>query len=186
MGFLFRFYFLIFSFFDPAILKSSSSPRQSIGPKESKTSYENEERAPVQMYDRLLNLAYSARAERELKQDTTKFWEEPPQTSVWKPCADRKISEGKPRNSTGFILVSANGGLNQQRVAVCNAVAVATLLNATLVIPKFLYSNVWKDPSQFGDIYQEEHFTNILKDEVNIVKEIPSHLKPLDLESIDY
>lgn len=184
MGFLFRFYFLIFSFFDPAILKSSSSPRQSIGPKESKTSYENEERAPVQMYDRLLNLAYSARAERELKQDTTKFWEEPPQTSVWKPCADRKISEGKPRNSTGFILVSANGGLNQQRVAVCNAVAVATLLNATLVIPKFLYSNVWKDPSQFGDIYQEEHFMNILKDEVNIVKEIPSHLKPLDLESI--
>lgn len=25
---------------------------------------------------------------------------------------------GKPRNSTGFILISANGGLNQQRVAV--------------------------------------------------------------------
>lgn len=31
-------------------------------------------------------------------------------------------------------------------VQVCNAVAVASLLNATLVIPRFLYSNVWKDP----------------------------------------
>lgn len=29
---------------------------------------------------------------------------------------------------------------------ICNAVAVASLLNATLVLPRFLYSNVWKDP----------------------------------------
>lgn len=29
---------------------------------------------------------------------------------------------------------------------ICNAVAVASLLNATLVLPQFLYSNVWKDP----------------------------------------
>lgn len=29
---------------------------------------------------------------------------------------------------------------------ICNAVTVAALLNATLVIPRFLYSNVWKDP----------------------------------------
>lgn len=28
---------------------------------------------------------------------------------------------------------------------VCNAVVVAKLLNATLVIPRFLYSSVWKD-----------------------------------------
>lgn len=78
--------------------------------------------------------------------------------------------------SNGYIMVSANGGLNQQRVAVsinqtnyyifdssrkyvcmvifsflqiCNAVAVAALLNATLVLPRFLYSNVWKDPRYF-------------------------------------
>lgn len=130
---------------------------------------------------------------------------------------------------------------------------MATLLNATLVIPKFLFSNVWNDPrsaitsimfeicskscvsfyliiinlcqldghirswlvncygvlymyiwmlvhfhailvkdymvlihldcSQFGDIYQEEHFINSLKDEVDIVKETPSHLHSVDLEA---
>lgn len=80
-------------------------------------------------------------------------------------------------------MISANGGLNQQRVAVCNAVAVASLLNATLVIPKFLYSNVWRDPSQFGDIYQEDYFMDMLKDEVNIIKELPPNLKLLDVEA---
>lgn len=99
------------------------------------------------------------------------------------------FSEG----NNGYIMVSANGGINQQRVAVshitfrfsasfwcssscivcrswilqlfllfcaiyniknelmlsceqvCNAVAVARLLNATLVLPHFLFSSVWKD-----------------------------------------
>lgn len=139
------------------------------------------------MYDRLLNLAASALAEKEFKQDSSNFWEEPYQrASVWKPCADSESPKRlrKSEKTNGFILVSANGGLNQQRVAICNAVAVASLLNATLVLPKFLYSNVWKDTSQFGDIYQENHFMNTLKDEVNIVKEIPVHLKSQDLEAI--
>jgi hypothetical protein len=52
----------------------------------------------------------------------------------------------EPENSTGYIMISANGGLNQQRVAVCNAVAVARLLNATLVLPFFLFNSVWMDP----------------------------------------
>ncbi|OAY71713.1 Uncharacterized protein ACMD2_21923 [Ananas comosus] len=67
---------------------------------------------------------------------------------------------------------------------VCNAVAVAVLLNATLVLPKFLYSSVWRDASQFGDIYQEDFFIDYLKDDVHIVKELPLHLQSLDLEAI--
>lgn len=38
--------------------------------------------------------------------------------------------------------------------------------------------------SQFGDIYQEDYFMNIMKDEINIVKELPPHLKSLDIEGI--
>ncbi|KAF5810858.1 putative GDP-fucose protein O-fucosyltransferase [Helianthus annuus] len=139
------------------------------------------------MYDRLTNMASSALVERELKQDESKFWKESyHQASAWSYCADRKesIRAGKLQSNNGYILVSANGGLNQQRVAVCNAVAVASLLNATLVIPRFLFSNVWKDPSQFGDIYQEEYFIKTLKDEINIVKDLPPHLKSLDFKEI--
>lgn len=38
--------------------------------------------------------------------------------------------------------------------------------------------------SQFGDIYQEDYFMNTLKDDVHIVKELPSYLKSIDLEAI--
>ncbi|KAK3021936.1 hypothetical protein RJ639_046135 [Escallonia herrerae] len=92
-------------------------------------------------------------------------------------CAGRE-------GNNGYMMVSANGGINQQRVAVCNAVAVARLLNATLVLPKFMYSSVWRDVSQFGDIYQEEHFINYLKPDIRIVKELPEELQSLDLEAI--
>ncbi|KAL3596565.1 hypothetical protein D5086_008202, partial [Populus alba] len=159
---------------DSISLQNSSPPMTSSGVKGDRTAYANEEERSVPMYGRLQNLSYSALAE------------EPRKASLWKPCGDRKDGEklGQPDKNNGYIMVSENGGLDQQRVAICNAIALASLLNATLVLPRFLYSNVWKDPSQFGDIYQEQYFMNIMKDEVNIVKELPSHLKSLDIEAI--
>ncbi|KAK8580593.1 hypothetical protein V6N13_143673 [Hibiscus sabdariffa] len=185
-AFLFLLDSLMVSLFTSINLQGSSTSRNSNGPSEDSVAYTREERPAVQMYGRLLNLASSALAEKEFKQDSLNFWEEPyHQASKWKPCADKKYptAPGKPAKSNGYIMVSANGGLNQQRVAICNAVAVASLLNATLVLPKFLYSNVWKDPSQFGDIYQEDYFMRILKDDIDIVKELPPHLKSLDIEA---
>lgn len=44
-------------------------------------------------------------------------------------------------------------------IQICNAVAVASLLNATLVIPKFLYSNVWNDP-RYGKEFIIHSFEN--------------------------
>ncbi|KAK9075652.1 hypothetical protein SSX86_003978 [Deinandra increscens subsp. villosa] len=183
MGFLFLLDSLMGSIFQPSVVQSNSSLKFVSNDKFGDTHGKN----VVQMYDRLTNMASSALVERELKQDESNFWKESyRQASVWSHCADRKesIRAGKLQSNTGYILVSANGGLNQQRVAVCNAVAVASLLNATLVIPRFLFSNVWKDPSQFGDIYQEEYFMETLKDEVNIVKDLPPHLKSLDFKEI--
>ncbi|EEF40087.1 conserved hypothetical protein [Ricinus communis] len=185
--FLFLLDSLMVSIFDSINVQVGSSSRKSSRFKEERIAYNSEEKPPVQMYSRLLNLASSALAEKEFKREKSNFWEEPYQkASVWKPCADKRISEesAKHEKSNGYIMVSANGGLNQQRVAICNAVALASLLNATLVLPRFLYSNVWKDPSQFRDIYQEEHFMKIMKDEVDIIKELPSHLKDLDFEAI--
>ncbi|CAN1811183.1 O-fucosyltransferase 15, partial [Linum perenne] len=86
--------------------------------------------------------------------------------------------------NNGYILITANGGINQQRVAVCNAVVVARLLNSTLVVPRFMYSSVWKDVSQFSDIYQQEHFIEYLAPDIRIVKELPQELQSLDLEAI--
>ncbi|MED6144095.1 O-fucosyltransferase 15 [Stylosanthes scabra] len=118
------------------------------------------------------------------KREPKDLWQEPlAPASTWRPCSDLRNwepNEGK----NGYILVTANGGINQQRVAVCNAVVVARLLNSTLVIPKFMYSSVWRDVSQFGDIYQEEHFINYLTPDIRIVRELPKELQSLDLEAI--
>ncbi|KAF4368617.1 hypothetical protein CsatB_008199 [Cannabis sativa] len=104
-------------------------------------------------------------------------------SSVW--SYRRRLKEQKPcPNSTarllsvssgpsGYLIVEANGGLNQQRSAICNAVAVAGLLNAILVIPSFEFNSVWRDPSKFADIYDEDHFIATLKDYVKVVRELP-------------
>lgn len=136
------------------------------------------------IYARLLAKAAHALAEGHSKPEPKDLWDEPYlRASFWKPCADQRGWEPSEGNN-GYIMVSANGGINQQRVAVCNAVAVARLLNATLVLPHFLFSSVWKDTSQFGDIYQEDHFIDSLKPDVRIVKELPKELQSLDLDAI--
>ncbi|MED6196430.1 Protein ESMERALDA 1 [Stylosanthes scabra] len=99
------------------------------------------------------------------------IWKIPYKGGEWKPCVN-KSSQGLPE-SNGYIYVEANGGLNQQRTSICNAVAVAGYLNATLVIPNFHYHSIWKDPSKFKDIYDEEYFVNTLKNDVRIVDRIP-------------
>ncbi|KAI3803972.1 hypothetical protein L1987_32138 [Smallanthus sonchifolius] len=75
-----------------------------------------------------------------------------------------------------YLIIEANGGLNQQRASICNAVAVAGLLNASLLIPRFDFHNVWRDSSEFGDIYDEEHFISTLKKYVDVVRELPKEL----------
>ncbi|KAH9756879.1 O-fucosyltransferase 11 [Citrus sinensis] len=98
-----------------------------------------------------------------------------------KPYYHQQNTNASPGPS-GFLIVEANGGLNQQRSAICNAVAVAGLLNAILVIPRFEFNSVWKDPSEFGDIYDEDHFVATLDGYIKVVRELPDLL----MERYDY
>ncbi|XP_068649631.1 O-fucosyltransferase 31-like [Aristolochia californica] len=49
---------------------------------------------------------------------------------------------------------------------ICDAVAIAKILNATLVIQHFEVNPVWQDSSSFTDIFDVDHFIDVLKDEV--------------------
>ncbi|XP_015067959.1 protein ESMERALDA 1-like isoform X2 [Solanum pennellii] len=99
------------------------------------------------------------------------IWRNSYKGGEWRPCID-KSSRGLPE-SNGYIYIEANGGLNQQRTSICNAVAVAGYLNATLIIPHFHFHSIWRDPSKFSDIYDEEFFVKTLANDVRVVDKVP-------------
>ncbi|GMP82615.1 hypothetical protein CsSME_00036839 [Camellia sinensis var. sinensis] len=106
------------------------------------------------------------------------LWENPySATTSWKPCAERRngpFSDLPPENETnGYIFIHAEGGLNQQRIAICNAVGVAKIMNATLILPVLKQDQIWKDQTKFEDIFDVDHFIDYLKDDVRIVRDIP-------------
>ncbi|KAL2484999.1 O-fucosyltransferase family protein [Abeliophyllum distichum] len=99
------------------------------------------------------------------------IWKHSYKGGEWRPCINQSM-RGEPVPN-GYIYIEANGGLNQQRTSICNAVAVAGYLNATLVIPHFHFHSIWRDPSTFGDVYDEEFFVKTLGNDVRIVDRIP-------------
>ncbi|CAI0462451.1 unnamed protein product [Linum tenue] len=98
------------------------------------------------------------------------------------------IPERVYRNN-GYLTVSSNGGLNQMRSGISDMVTIARFLNLTLVVPELDNTSFWQDNriirfintlifcSQFGDIFDVDHFIDSLKDELKIVKELPPYQK---------
>lgn len=79
--------------------------------------------------------------------------------------------------NNGYLLVSCNGGLNQMRAAICDMVAVARLLNLTLIVPELDKTSFWADPSDFGDIFDTKHFILSLRDELRIIRQVPDKFR---------
>ncbi|KAL9252828.1 O-fucosyltransferase 9-like protein [Drosera capensis] len=92
---------------------------------------------------------------------------------VWVPCVNVTGSQEDLPKSNGYFIIEANGGLNQQRLSICDAVAVAKLLNATLVVPMFHLNSVWRDSSQFSEIFDEDFFINSLRNKVKVARKLP-------------
>lgn len=94
--------------------------------------------------------------------------------------------------SNGFLRTSCNGGLNQMRAAICDMVAVARLLNLTLVVPELDKKSFWADRSNFEDIFDVRHFIDSLRDEVRIVRRLPKRFnrkhgqKPLQMSPVSW
>ncbi|PIN13352.1 hypothetical protein CDL12_14018 [Handroanthus impetiginosus] len=78
--------------------------------------------------------------------------------------------------SQGYLLIATSGGLNQQRIGITDAVVVARILNATLVVPELDHHSYWKDESDFLDIFDVDWFIFYLAKDVPIVKSVPDKI----------
>lgn len=81
------------------------------------------------------------------------------------------------KDSNGYLMIAASGGLNQQRTGITDAVVVARILNATLVVPELDHNSFWKDTSNFNDIFDVDWFISSLSKDVTIVKKLPESVK---------
>ncbi|TQD72675.1 hypothetical protein C1H46_041791 [Malus baccata] len=79
----------------------------------------------------------------------------------------------KERSSNGYLLIATSGGLNQQRTGITDAVVVARILNATLVVPELDHHSYWKDDSDFIHIFDVDWFMSYLAKDVAIVRRVP-------------
>ncbi|XP_065876362.1 O-fucosyltransferase 37 [Euphorbia lathyris] len=113
-----------------------------------------------------------------LSKEEREFWQQP-DGEGFKPCLDfsiryRKASASISKERKRFLVVVASGGLNQQRNQIVDAVVIARILEAALVLPILQINLIWGDESEFSDIFNAEHFKRILRADVRIVSALPS------------
>lgn len=110
------------------------------------------------------------------QQKDDQLWEAPRNHRL-RPCSKPTSKYKAISVGNHYITVRSNGGLNQMRTGIADMVAVARIMNATLVIPQLDKRSFWQDSSTFSDVFDELHFINTLQQDVVIVKELPKELE---------
>jgi hypothetical protein len=75
-----------------------------------------------------------------------------------------------PKNAKGYLRLTAQGDIHQQRQQICDAVALAHFLNAHLVLPELALSDALKENVTFNKVFDEDYFIDFLKKEISVVR----------------
>ncbi|XBI37778.1 hypothetical protein VPH35_123002 [Triticum aestivum] len=95
----------------------------------------------------------------------------------WRPCEWWQTAmPAAPSTRNGYIRIDCYGGLNQLRRDLCDGIAVARLLNATMVLPKFEVAAYWNESSGFADVFDVDHFIEQTRGYVEVVKDMPEEI----------
>ncbi|EEF41735.1 O-fucosyltransferase 20 [Ricinus communis] len=110
--------------------------------------------------------------------EESEFWKQPDGLG-YKPCLDfskeyRRGSELVVKDRRKYLIVVVSGGMNQQRNQIVDAVVIARILGAALVVPILQVNVIWGDESEFSDIFDLEYFKRVLANDVRIVSSLPS------------
>ncbi|PON31987.1 O-fucosyltransferase [Parasponia andersonii] len=117
-------------------------------------------------------------SEMEENVEQNEFWKQPDGLG-YKPCLAftreyRRVSEGIVNDRRKYLMVVVSGGMNQQRNQIVDAVVIARILGAALVVPVLQVNVIWGDESEFSDIFDLDHFKRVLANDVRIVSSLPS------------
>eukprot|EP00850_Spirogloea_muscicola_P002833 SM000011S19011 [mRNA] locus=s11:370828:374503:- [translate_table: standard] len=96
------------------------------------------------------------------------LWAKSPKAASYRQCIELAKGSAGPNLDTtsGYLIVTANGGLNQMRAAV----------------------NLSYTPHVFEDIFDVDHFMEVLKDDVTVVSALPPELdvKPVEKQPVSW
>ncbi|KAG7624452.1 GDP-fucose protein O-fucosyltransferase [Arabidopsis thaliana x Arabidopsis arenosa] len=106
------------------------------------------------------------------------FWKQPDGLG-YKPCLDFSIEYRRESKKIlverrKYLMVVVSGGLNQQKIQIVDAVVIARILGAVLVVPILQINLIWGDESEFSDIFDLEQFKSVLANDVKIVSLLPA------------
>lgn len=112
----------------------------------------NENGQKAEVFDSLTHsLPLILKEEPEPNSDKTvsEFWKQPDGLG-YRPCLDftrdyQKASEVTVKDRTKYLMVVVAGGLNQQRNQIVDAVVIARILGAALVVPILQVNVIWGD-----------------------------------------
>ncbi|XAR54329.1 hypothetical protein NMG60_11029406 [Bertholletia excelsa] len=125
--------------------------------------------------------------EGEQDEQSSEFWKQPDGMG-FRPCLDftakyRRWSKEIVKNRKNYLMVVVSGGLNQQRNQIVDAVVIARILGAALLVPTLQVNVIWGDESEFSDIFDLDHFKKVLANDVRVVSSLPStHLMSRPVE----
>nr|XP_009793490.1 PREDICTED: uncharacterized protein LOC104240351 [Nicotiana sylvestris] len=110
--------------------------------------------------------------------EKSEFWQQPDGLG-YRPCLDfsaeyRKTSIDIVKGRKKYLMVVVSGGMNQQRNQIVDYVVIARILGAALVVPILQVNVIWGDENEFSEIFDLDHFKEVLANDVRIVSSLLS------------